>query len=102
MLKLEKIRKKITVPKVLYMVFVFTVILSIMTTTVFAEDVWDKANEILTDVYNHILIISTIAGVVTASIALLMMNFSKSVSLPMNPTRRTSRPFSPDILKIQN
>ncbi len=78
MLKLEKIRKKITVPKVLYMVFVFTVILSIITTTVFAEDVWDKANEILTDVYNHILIISTIAGVVTASIALLMMNFSKS------------------------
>ena len=30
------------------------------------------------DVYNQILLISTIAAVVTASIALLMMNFSKS------------------------
>ena len=30
------------------------------------------------DVYNQILLISTIAAVVTASIALLLMNFSKS------------------------
>lgn len=40
--------------------------------------VWQKANEIMKDVYNQILLISTIAAVVTASIALLMMNFSKS------------------------
>ena len=39
---------------------------------------WDKANEIMKDVYNQIVLISTIAAVVTASVALLLMNFSKS------------------------
>ena len=37
-----------------------------------------QANEILKDVYNQIVLISTIAAVVTASVALLLMNFSKS------------------------
>lgn len=40
--------------------------------------IWTKANEIMKDVYNQIILISTIAAVVTASVALLMMNFSKS------------------------
>ncbi|MCC8026600.1 MAG: hypothetical protein LIP16_15040 [Clostridium sp.] len=43
-----------------------------------ATDVWAKANEIMKDVYNQILLISTIAAIVTASVALLMMNFSRS------------------------
>ena len=43
-----------------------------------ATNVWDKANEIMKDVYTQILAISTIAAIVTASIALLLMNFSKS------------------------
>ena len=43
-----------------------------------ATTVWEKANEIMKDVYTQILTISTIAAVVTAAIALLMMNFSKS------------------------
>ena len=43
-----------------------------------ATTVWEKATEIMKDVYNQVLLISTIAAVVTASIALLMMNFSKS------------------------
>lgn len=43
-----------------------------------ATTVWDKANEIMKDVYTQILAISTIAAVVTAAIALLLMNFSKS------------------------
>ena len=43
-----------------------------------AVTVWDKASEIMKDVYNQILLISTIAAIVTASVALLMMNFSKS------------------------
>ena len=43
-----------------------------------ATTVWDKANEIMKDVYTQILTISTIAAVVTAAIALLLMNFSKS------------------------
>ena len=49
-----------------------------MTTSVFAEDIWSKAEEIMKDVYTKVLAISTAAGVVTASIALLLMNFSKS------------------------
>ncbi|WP_455437775.1 hypothetical protein [Hungatella hathewayi] len=43
-----------------------------------ATDVWTKANEIMKDVYNQILLISTIAAIVTASVALLLMNFSRS------------------------
>lgn len=40
--------------------------------------IWTKATEIMEDLYNQILLISTLAAVVTASIALLMMNFSKN------------------------
>lgn len=40
--------------------------------------IWDKARTIMQDVYNKILGISTIAGIVAASIALLLMNFSKN------------------------
>lgn len=45
---------------------------------VLEADIWDKAQEIMKDVYNQIVLISTIAAVVTASVALLLMNFSKS------------------------
>jgi hypothetical protein len=45
---------------------------------VFAATIWEKANEIMKDVYNQILLISTIAAIVTASVALLLMNFSRS------------------------
>lgn len=43
-----------------------------------ATTVWAKANEIMQDVYSQILVISTVAAIVTASVALLMMNFSRS------------------------
>ena len=43
-----------------------------------ATDVWAKASEIMQDVYNQIVIISTVAAIVTASVALLLMNFSRS------------------------
>ena len=43
-----------------------------------AEDVWTKAREVMQDVYTQILAISTIAAIVTASVALLLMNFSRS------------------------
>jgi len=43
-----------------------------------ATTIWTKANEIMKDVYTQILTISTIAAVVTAAIALLLMNFSKN------------------------
>ena len=43
-----------------------------------APFVWTKATEIMQDVYTQILAISTIAAIVTASVALLLMNFSRS------------------------
>ena len=43
-----------------------------------ATNIWTKAKEIMQDVYNQILLISTITAIVTASVALLMMNFSRS------------------------
>lgn len=55
-----------------------------MTSLMFAQpvyastDVWTKAGEIMKDVYNQIVLISTVAAIVTASVALLMMNFSRS------------------------
>ena len=45
---------------------------------VLAADMWTKAEDIMKDVYTKILGISTIAAIVTASTALLLMNFSKS------------------------
>lgn len=40
--------------------------------------IWTKASEIMQDVYKQILSISTIAAIVTAAVALLLMNFSRS------------------------
>lgn len=62
----------------------YTAFLCVMMATMFcqpafaAEDVWTKAKEIMQDVYTQILAISTIAAIVTASVALLLMNFSRS------------------------
>ena len=43
-----------------------------------ATDMWSKASDVMKDVYTKILGISTIAAIVTAAVALLMMNFSRS------------------------
>ena len=43
-----------------------------------ADTIWTKASEIMKDIYTQVLSISSVAAVVTASIALLLMNFSKS------------------------
>ena len=45
---------------------------------VMAADMWSQAETIMKDVYGKIIGISTIAAIVTASVALLLMNFSKS------------------------
>ncbi len=50
----------------------------LQTNQVLASDMWTKAETIMKDVYSKILGISTIAAIVTASITLLLMNFSKS------------------------
>ena len=63
---------------VLYVLFLFVTLLAGNVQPGFAADIWDKAQEIMKDIYNQIVLISTIAAVVTASVALLLMNFSKS------------------------
>lgn len=62
----------------LYAVFLLSTFLIGSVQPVYAATIWDKASEIMKDVYNQIVLISTIAAVVTASVALLLMNFSKS------------------------
>lgn len=65
--------------KFLYIAFLVMSMIAMFTTPAYAApDVWDKAEEIMKDVYNQIVLISTIAAIVTASVALLLMNFSKS------------------------
>ena len=56
----------------------FAYFFALHTNQVLATDMWTKAETIMKDVYGKILGISTIAAIVTASIALLLMNFSKS------------------------
>lgn len=43
-----------------------------------AATIWTKASEVMKDVYTQILGISTIVAVVTAAVALITMNFSRS------------------------
>ncbi len=75
----EKERRHIDVGRILYSGFLFATMMGGSITPAYAATtVWEKANEIMKDVYNQILLISTIAAVVTAAVALLMMNFSKS------------------------
>ena len=75
---MTKFLKKINVPRLLYMAFIISTMVFSMIMPASAATIWEKAKEIMTDVYNQVLLISTIAAVVTASIALLLMNFSKS------------------------
>lgn len=77
--KKQKSSRYIPWGRILFTSFMVVTILAGSSMQVFAATtVWEKANEIMKDVYNQILLISTVAAIVTASIALLMMNFSKS------------------------
>ena len=64
--------------KYLYAAFLLFTLVAANVQPVLASNMWDKANEIMKDVYNQIVLISTIDAIVTASVALLLMNFSKS------------------------
>lgn len=65
--------------RTLYSAFVIPTALSMSATPALAADtIWTKASAIMQDVYTQVLSISTIAAIVTASIALLLMNFSRS------------------------
>ena len=72
-------RRRFSIAKLAYGAYVFAMGALLFTQPVCAATtVWTKASEIMQDVYNQIVLISTVAGIVTASIALLMMNFSRS------------------------
>lgn len=73
-----KCPRAVKIGKYLYAGFVAATLCAMSTQPVYATNMWTKANEIMQDVYSQILLISTIAGIVTAAVALLMMNFSKS------------------------
>lgn len=73
-----KEKRSICYGKYLYAAFLAFTLLMANVQPVLAANMWDKASEIMKDVYNQIVLISTIAAVVTASVALLLMNFSKS------------------------
>lgn len=72
-------RFKIPIARLSYYAFVFAMLFLMSAQPSYAAtDVWTKASEIMKDVYNQIVLISTVAAIVTASVALLMMNFSRS------------------------
>lgn len=71
-------KRHVNYGRCLYAAFLAVTVLCGYTQPVFAATIWTKANEIMKDVYNQIILISTIAAVVTASVALLMMNFPKA------------------------
>ena len=72
-------KHRISLPKVAYSAFLCVMMSMMFCQPAYAAtDVWTKAKEIMQDVYTQILAISTIAAIVTASVALLLMNFSRS------------------------
>lgn len=65
--------------KCLFVAFMVVCLITVMSMQAFAAtDMWTKATQIMKDVYSKIVAISTIAAVVTAAVALLLMNFSKN------------------------
>lgn len=65
--------------KCLFVAFMVACLFALMSIQAFAAtDMWTKATQIMKDVYGKIVAISTIAAVVTAAVALLLMNFSKN------------------------
>lgn len=77
--KLRERFRKMDVGRCLYTAFLMPTMLSMISTRAFAADtIWTKASAIMQDVYTQILGISTVAAVVTAAVALLLMNFSRS------------------------
>ena len=72
-------KKHCTYGRALYTGFLGTCMTAVLAQPALAADtIWTKASAIMQDVYSQVLTISTIAAIVTAAVALLMMNFSRS------------------------
>ena len=78
MKKNRKEKYYISIPQLGYLFFCVVTMQAYWIRPVYAVTVWEKASEIMRDVYAQVVGISTIAAIVTAAIALLMMNFSRS------------------------
>lgn len=78
MKKNSKEKHHISIPQFGYFFFCMVTMQAYWIRPVYAVTVWEKASEIMKDVYKQIIGISTIAAIVTAAIALLLMNFSRS------------------------
>lgn len=78
MKKNSKEKMYISIPQLGYLFFCVVTMQAYWIRPVYAVTVWEKASEIMKDVYKQIIGISTIAAIVTAAIALLLMNFSRS------------------------
>ena len=74
----QKRRFRFPIAKTAYVAYLVVIVSAMFCQPVFAADVWTNAKEIMQDVYNQIVLISTVAAIVTASVTLLMMNFSRS------------------------
>ncbi|MCI9166475.1 MAG: fimbrial protein [Oscillospiraceae bacterium] len=75
----RKHRKRLNPARGAFMVYLGVCMSTLLCQPAFADDtLWTKASEVMKDVYTQILGISTIAAIVTAAVALLMMNFSRS------------------------
>lgn len=83
----KKTRRRFSPAKAAYYAFLSFMMFLMTTQPVYATDVWTKATEIMKDVYNQIVLISTVAAIVTASVALLMMLHS---GINVNPSVRLS------------
>ena len=71
--------KHVNIERILYTAFLSVSLAVLFCQPAFAADtIWTKAKAIMQDVYTQVLAISTIAAVVTAAVALLLMNFSRS------------------------
>lgn len=65
-----------SIAQVGYLLFCVITLLAYMIELAYvAVTIWEKASEIMQDIYGQIVAISTIVTAVTATIALLMMNF---------------------------
>ena len=71
-------KRTVCYEKYLHAAFLLFTLIAANVQPLLASNEWGEGNEIMKDVYNQIVLISTIAAVVTASVALLLMNFSKS------------------------
>ena len=65
--------------RILYMGFLGTCMATVLAQPALAADIlWTKASKVMKDAYTQILGISTVAAIVMAAVALLLMNFSRS------------------------